>query len=196
MNVFFIFLLEFVLISGLWIVIWLRDIDSINQIHSKEQQYIKDKLNLATTKKSELISEIRILKTKIKELELKVEIQNMEIKGDVEELTKIVTSKYVDKSSSKFLLAQAALHRLGYECIFHHEEFHMEERERWVTDDEDYDTDCEGDCNSMNDVGFCYNQTCVRSHGYLPPSPSLEKYTAKIIDKEAYIEVVKIRNIE
>ena len=182
-----------IITSIFWIFLWRKKLASINDLNnhritSLKQNHLKI-YNSEKDKNNSLVAEVNQLKGKLNSYKMKLAIAELEIARNVEKLKEIITSN--PKENTRFYLIKESLSRLGYQCIFHPEESHIEEIET-VEEIEDEPYSCEGYCDSMDSNGNCYNQDCILNTWYTPSKTEVKKIRKeKIIDKQAYVEVTK-----
>ena len=120
-------------------------------------------------------------------------IVKLERDDDIQQLSDIVKENLKDIRSK---LAEKALNRLGYKCIYHDEKSHYHTWEEEVEEEiENYD--CGGYCDSASADGTCYSKYCVRNGATGTYTYQYtETKSEKVIDSPAYVEVIKDSEIK
>ncbi len=160
----------------------LKSDDGSQLITSLKQQITSSKQQITSLKQqiTSLKQQNNQLSTDLQNIQIELNITRLEQNGDIQKLSDIVTQ---NRRDSRSYLAEQALVRLGYQCIYHEEKFHYEENE---VEEEVEGWDCGGFCDSADANGNCWNPYCGAGS-------YIRTYTedVKVIDSPAYVEVVK-----
>ena len=179
---FLLFVAGFLSSSGIWLII-LRNTKqeknrlkqsytSITHLREENRNLLNENSNL-NVENSEILS-------KFQSLENELVITKMEHDGDIQGLSNIVIQEVTKNlaKGTKAYFAEKALIKLGFQRIFHDEEFHYVE---WESEEEVdfYDWESRGSGADPQLIDGTYTQTI--------------SHCKKIIDKPAYVEIVNAK---